>query len=297
MVIETDASLLGWGVAWQGTTTGGPLVRARTKVPHKLSGTARWGLCGQDLCKGKEEYPHSATNGQHLSSELHQSHGGTRSQGLARLALSLWDWCLRRGITLSAEHLPGVENLAADRESRLIRTTAEWKLKSEVFQELMDSAGPCRVDLFAIRLNAQLKRYISWHPEPFAMATDAFQVKWSGLMGYAFPPFALIGKCLRKLRQERSTILLIAPVWPAQPWYAGLLELFIQVPILLPIQQDLLKDPFGRNHPLMAQGQLQLAAWRLSGDNTSQRAFRRELRGSSGPVGAKALTQLTSRGG
>ena len=29
----------------------------------------------------------------------------------------LWTWCLERGLTLSAEYLPGVLNINADRES------------------------------------------------------------------------------------------------------------------------------------------------------------------------------------
>ena len=38
-------------------------------------------------------------------------------------------------------------------------------------------------DLFATRLNHQLPLYVSWQPDPFAMATDAFQVRWTNLEG------------------------------------------------------------------------------------------------------------------
>ena len=37
--------------------------------------------------------------------------GGTRSLPLNSLALEMWDWCLQRGIWISAEYLPGQENL------------------------------------------------------------------------------------------------------------------------------------------------------------------------------------------
>ena len=83
------------------------------------------------------------------------------------------------------------------------------------------------MDLFATRLNNQLGRYVSWRPDPFAVATDAFAISWQGEVGYAFPPFALIGKCLQKVRQEKCTVVLVTPVWDAQPWYPVLLDLLI----------------------------------------------------------------------
>ena len=38
---------------------------------------------------------------------------------------------------------------------------------------------------------------MSWKPDPEAEEEDAFTLNWSQLRGYAFPPFALIGRCLR----------------------------------------------------------------------------------------------------
>ena len=34
------------------------------------------------------------------------------------------------------------------------------------------------IDLFATRLTIQLKRYVSWRPDPHAVATDAFSIDW-----------------------------------------------------------------------------------------------------------------------
>ena len=85
--------------------------------------------------------------------------------------------------------------------------------------------GQCSVDLFASRLNNQFGRYISWRPDPFAIMADAFQMSWKNEQGYAFPPFALLGKCLQKIHQEGCTVTLIAPTWSTQPLYPTLLEL------------------------------------------------------------------------
>lgn len=152
--------------------------------------------------------------------------------------------------------------------------------------------GPCKVDLFATRLNNQLQKYVSWHPDPFAMATNAFHLPWRNLRGYAFPPFALVGRVIQKVMEEAATIVLIAPVWPTQVWYPLLLEVN---PILLPLAQDHLKDPFERNHPLMSTQSLQLAAWKVSGQVAAVRDFQRKLLSSSHRDGVKEQVQSTSQ--
>ena len=93
--------------------------------------------------------------------------GTSRSWKLNELNKDIWDWCIVRGIWLTAVHIPGVNNSIADRESRLNRREIEWTLN----QELSD-AGINRllvhpdIDLFASRLNYRLKPYVSFKPDP-----------------------------------------------------------------------------------------------------------------------------------
>jgi len=77
----------------------------------------------------------------------------TRSPALMQQACELWQWCLHRGITLSAEYLSGSQNKVVDEESRVVQTAAEWKLNSDVFLVIQRTLGPCAVDLFTTRLN------------------------------------------------------------------------------------------------------------------------------------------------
>ena len=91
---------------------------------------------------------------------------------------------------------------------------------------------------------------------------------WLNLMGYVFLPFALIEKCIQKVQQERSTIVLITPLWRAQAWFQALLESVIACPLLLPKRQYLPMDPFDQPHPLEEKNKLQLVTWRISGDST-----------------------------
>ena len=223
--------------------------------------------------------------------------GGTRSPELMRVPCSLWDWCLQRGITLSASHLPGVNNPIADQESREVRTSAEWRLHKGLFLRVCNILGPCDVDLFTSRLNYQLPQYISWKPDPGVMSTDAFQSNWTNLKGYTFPPFVLIGRCLQKIRVEQSTVVLIAPTWQNQIWYPVLLEMLIEVPILLPWCKDMLTNPENQPHPLVTQNRLRLAAWKISGDSTLQQEFRTKLQNSSLQDGAEEQTWHTSQVG
>ena len=49
-------------------------------------------------------------------------------------------------------------------------------------------------------------------------------------MGYVFLPFALIQRCLAKVRREDTEITFICPFWPMQPWFPCLLERAVDCP-------------------------------------------------------------------
>ena len=63
------------------------------------------------------------------------------------------------------------------------------------------------------------------------------------LVGYAFPPFAMIDRCLAKVAQDQATLVVSTPTWNTQPWFLRLLSMAIANPILLPPQQDMLSSP------------------------------------------------------
>ena len=59
--------------------------------------------------------------------------GRTVSTQATRLARELWMWCLKRDILLTAQHLPGKENVIADMESRVMRDRLDWMLNLSIF--------------------------------------------------------------------------------------------------------------------------------------------------------------------
>ncbi len=163
-----------------------PVVPSRERLAHKLSGTAGSIVCSPVLLEEPEEHMLR----QHHSSGLHQQLGRHSVQATA-LAQELWLWCLERGIHLTAQHLPGKENVIADAESRVMRDRSNWMLNVIKIQETL---GPLEVDLFASRLTTQLPRFYSWRLDPLAEATNAFLQDWRQVKGYANPPWNLVGR-------------------------------------------------------------------------------------------------------
>ena len=101
--------------------------------------------------------------------------------------------------------LPGkANNNQADTLSREISSNLEWSFNDEVFHEVISQTFIPEIDLFASRLNAKTAKFISWHPQPGAVAVDAFSLSWGNMNCYAFPPFSLLPLVLAKIRHDSS---------------------------------------------------------------------------------------------
>ena len=153
------------------------------------------------------------------------------------------------------------------------------------------------MDLFASRTSHQMEEYFSWMPDPESIGTDALCQNWDFNLPYAFPPFCLIGQCLKKVRFFETTIILITPIWVSQTWYPHLLEMSINQPLLLPSRNNLLRNPKGESHPLVKNGSMRLAAWLASGKKCQQKRFQTQLPRLSGNLERRELEQITTRPG
>lgn len=203
--------------------------------------------------------------------------GGTRSCGLSLIAEDIITWCEERAISVSASYLPGSLNSIADEDSRSAHSdSSDWRLFPSIFG-LISDVWPVEVDLFARSWNAQLPKFVSWSPQPGSLAVDAFSINWAEFLAYAFPPFAVIPRCLAKMRKEKADLVLICPVWPNQPWFPVLLEMACEPVRVLPIHPFLLTDSNRDPHPLVTSQSLRLSAWMLSGDASKSQDFRRKL--------------------
>ena len=113
-----------------------------------------------------------------------------------------------------------------------------------------------------------------------AWRMDAFVFHWGGLRLYAFPPLILLSRVLRKIREDRARVLLIAPHWPKRAWFLDLVSLLVDLPRRLPSGIDLVLDPrSGLPSPLPES--LYLTAWPLSGETSARQDFLSGLLASS----------------
>ena len=112
-------------------------------------------------------------------------------------------------------------NVLADERSRLFDDKTEWKLNPCVFKHVVQRFGTPTIDLFASRLNFQLKPFVSWMPDPEAGFIDAFTIDWPEYMFYAFPPFSILLHVIKKIEYDGATGIIIVPNWPTQVWFSS----------------------------------------------------------------------------
>jgi hypothetical protein len=146
------------------------------------------------------------------------NHMGTSKSDLRNaLSKSMWLWCRTRNIWLTAVHIPGVENVEADHQSRITNTSAEWSLNKQIFYDAISRLGVTPdIDLFASRINYQIEPHVPFHPDPGAIAVNTEYVMEELSTLYMFPPFCLISIILQKVQEEQCTVVLVIQRWPTQ---------------------------------------------------------------------------------
>ena len=97
--------------------------------------------------------------------------------------------------------------------------------------------------MFASNINYQFHTYFSNKADPKAKAVDSFSVCWHSLKFYAFPPFSVISRTLKKTKAEKAEGILVVPYWPNQAWFPVLFKMLINLPVLITSRKNLLKLP------------------------------------------------------
>lgn len=132
------------------------------------------------------------------------------------------------------------------------------------FDQIEKIFGPFSVDLFASRLNKKCNKFYSRFPDPEAESVDAFIKSWKNEFFYAFPPFALILRTIRKIINDKALGVLVVPLWSTQPWFPLFTSLLTEPTITLNPNNSLLLSPYRNEiHPLAPH--LSLVVGKLSG--------------------------------
>ena len=286
--LTTDASKTGWGAHWKNIHLSGTWSPSLAK--HHINLLELWAihialrrlrkhLSGQSVLVKCDN----------MSVVMYLNKmGGVRSRSLCLQTVRLLLWCSRHGIAIQAAHLPGADNTLADSLSRRGTTikgpakirgsSVDWHLNKTVCLTLFNKVGRPLIDLFADSSNSQLPTYCSWQKDPKAYARDAMSISWNRVLGFAFPPIALIPRVLEKLSKAKNCrLILIAPRWPRQTWFTRLLTMVAGEAIALPLRKDLIQTPEGSLLPRQTLKTLNLTAWQLSSDPTHRRDFQRKL--------------------
>jgi hypothetical protein len=250
LTMDVDASNMGLGAIFQGE---GKEERAHrffmegdpTHINHRELLAAEYGLRAFTKKLGwKEKSIRIRTDSAVAMAYLNKMGGRVRE--LSRVAERIHNFAFRHQLVVSAEWIPSAENLA-DEESRLEGSFTDRMLNPKVFELIQRRFGKLTVDLFATGDNTQTQTYVSLKADPGAWYVDTFSRPIPAKVGvYANPPFILIPKLLATVKREKAQLVLVAPVWPSQPWWPLLMGMVINPPPLsLPRSKNLYLPPRG----------------------------------------------------
>ncbi|CAK1602664.1 unnamed protein product [Parnassius mnemosyne] len=207
--IFTDASLTGWGVVCNNEKLHGYWNNKDKKHHINYLELKAIYFALQCLCKDLRDCQILLRCDNTTAISYINRMGGIQYPHLNNLARKIWQFCENKNIFIFASYIPSTENYLADRESRKINESTEWELHGHAYKEIIARLGSPCIDLFASRINTKCKLFVSWHMEPNCWAVDAFTISWKNLYFYAFPPFSLILKCLRKIEDDNAIGIIV----------------------------------------------------------------------------------------
>lgn len=275
--LETDASTQGWGGVFNGIETQGRWNENEKTLHINVLELLAVKYVLFSLCQGLKNC-HLCVKSDSATAVHYINNMGGSVRTLFDQTKEIWIWAAERNVFLSAVHIPGHENTIPDNLSRMFSDSSEWKLNEQVFDAVCEFFFTPDIDLFASRINKQVKRFVSWFPDPEAVASDAFSISWSSYMPYIFPPFSVIPEVLKKIEEDRvSMALIVVPMWHTQPWFPRLLSSLIDYPIRLPFRKDLLRLVHNNKFHTMNKRKLFLVAGLVSGRHSKIKEFQNSL--------------------
>ena len=269
LTIKTDASDIGWGGYMENSSALG----------HWSEPEKKWHINVRELkavifsltsLVGNLEGQHFKVMSDNTTTVHSINNMGTcRSIPCNEVVMEIWGWLARTNNWVTATYIPGKENVEADKLSREQELSMEWMLCPKVLQSILTHFGLSpTIDMFASRINKQMDTFVSYGPDPESTYVDAFSLDWGVFpLIYAFPPFACIGRVVRKLINDKANAILITPNWKTQYWYPLLFNNANGHPYFLSPSNKVLRLPseLTLRHPMK---RLQLVAWKVFGKRT-----------------------------
>ena len=85
---------------------------------------------------------------------------------------------MEKNLGVSASHIDTNKNKVTDKESRKLRNSLEGSLQTPIFDKIRLFYGPVTIDLFVSQINARVRRFYSYTPEPEICAHNTFSISW-----------------------------------------------------------------------------------------------------------------------
>ncbi|KAL0151728.1 hypothetical protein M9458_052954 [Cirrhinus mrigala] len=149
VIVNTDASSMGWGAVCNGQAASGswtgPRLQWHINCLELLA--VLLALRRFRLMLHRE---HVLVHTDNMATDAYINHqGGLRSRRMLQLARHLLLWSLKWLKSLRAVHIPGELNRAADALSHQLTLPGEWRLHPQVVQLIWSRFGEAQIDLFA----------------------------------------------------------------------------------------------------------------------------------------------------
>jgi hypothetical protein len=147
----------------------------------------------------------------------------SKSAVIMRLLRRLWKVIDLHSIDLEVVYVRSADNIS-DGPSRQ-RDFEDWQVNPAVFEHY-NRLHSYTIDLFASENTTLLPRFCSAALCPGTLRADAFSWAWGGEISWINPPWADLERVVQMLREiPTASATVVAPWWPQESWFQGLLEL------------------------------------------------------------------------
>ena len=147
--IECDGSLNGWGASCSGQSVNGQwlILEAHNHINSLELLGALYAL--QAFVSNLRDAHVRLKLDNSTAVAYINKMAGIKSPSLNSLSRTLWEWCDEMSIIISAQHIPGKENLVADSSSRQFSSNLEWSVIIDNFNQISNMTFAPVIDLLA----------------------------------------------------------------------------------------------------------------------------------------------------
>lgn len=150
--------------------------------------------------------------------------GGAWSHSLCMETTWLWNWCIAHNIHLTVSCLFRSQYTTAVALSRNFALDHEWELGTQVLHNIFKQWGFPDIDLFATAHNTKWPQFCSRVGLGHHSLGNAFPIKWSAWLLYAFTPFLSWHECSSKSEQNRPKWSWLPPHGPEKRGFLAFSE-------------------------------------------------------------------------